>query len=520
MTLSFARHPKFKTHSISDERSAAFIALGMAEAQKKPVALVCTSGTATLNFAPAIAEAHYRDIPLLVLTADRPPEWIDQWDGQTIRQQNLYQNFICACYQLSDNYTHPDQIWQIYRTLNEALILCPKGPVHINVPLREPFYPKPDQKLQYSENLPFFKSIKSEKKLSAQSLESLQNQAETFSKILIVKGQDPKHSLDLPPSIPFVADVISNPETQSIAHHDLFLGKKNLDFESLRPQLLITYGKSLVSKNLKLFLRKHPPKQHWHVGSNYADVFQCLSHIVEVEPQDFFPQIKWKSLDLSYFNLWQTLETQTANGLTELDSDRFQDSSFLLVREFLADLREVDLHLANSMSVRYANFFGVHTSVKVFANRGTSGIDGSTSTVVGHCFAKPSRKQVFITGDVSFFYDRNAFWNELPKSNLLILLLNDQGGSIFGMIEGPAQQREAQEFFITRQSLQAQNLCQEYGLKYFRIQNIEAFRQIKAQLYDSEVCTVVEFLTESSLQAQHFKAIKDYLHTKLPRTLH
>ncbi len=515
LTIAFARHTAFKTLSISDERSAAFVALGLAEATNKAVVLICTSGTATLNFAPAIAEAYYRQVPLLVLTADRPPEWIDQWDGQTIRQTGIYANFIKASFQLPDSYQHKEQVWQIHRTINQALLLCQQGPVHVNIPLREPFYPQASQLLSYGKNLPFFKKIPASISLAPKEIAHLQQQINSFSKILMVKGQDKRYSMQVPESVPLVADIISNPERNSTAHHDLFLGVKNLDFNFLRPELLITYGKSLISKNLKLFLRKYPPLEHWHIGSSYADVFQCLTRIVDVEPPEFFEALEWEKISDDYLQQWRNIDHQTHELLHEKQFEGY----FGLVGEFLRGLREVDLHLANSMSVRYANFWGVDSSVRVFANRGTSGIDGSTSTAVGHCVAKPHKKQVLITGDVAFFYDRNAFWNQLPKDNLIVLLLNDKGGSIFKMIDGPAQQKEVDDFFVTQQKLDAQKICEEFGIQYVALENIGQLTEINQIIFDSKGCVLIEALSSSNAEASNFRGVKDYLQSKLLRSI-
>ena len=152
LTIAFARHPKLTVRTVSDERAAAFIALGMAQTTGKPTVLICTSGTAALNYAPAVAEAFFLQVPLLVLTADRPPEWIDQLDGQTIRQQQVYGQHIKRSFDFPVALENPDAVWHTERMVSEALneaVAYPAGPVHINVPLREPFYPADGENLQY-----------------------------------------------------------------------------------------------------------------------------------------------------------------------------------------------------------------------------------------------------------------------------------------------------------------------------------------------------------------------------------
>ncbi len=507
LTIAFARHPDINTLSISDERSAAFVALGLAQSTRSTVALVCTSGTATLNFAPAIAEAYYAGVGLLILTADRPPEWIDQWDGQTIRQQHLYANYIRSSYQLPDSYHHPDQVWHLHRLVNQAIAQSRLGPVHINVPLREPFYPSKNQELNYSDSLPFFELTTGKPVLSASQIDNLSQQLRQFTKILVAIGQSPGLNFELPDVLTVVADVISN-VPRAIGKHDWFLGAVGTQGENLRPDLLITMGKSFISKNLKLFIRKYKPKAHWHIDSDghYADPFQCLSQVIVAEPKEVFESLEWPE-NQSYKKLWWDLEIQTVSALAQYEFD----GEMAAVRGLLSRLEHADLHLANSMSVRYANFFGVKPKVRVFANRGTSGIDGSTSTAVGHCLGNPNRLQVLITGDVAFFYDRNAFWNNLEKNNLRILLLNNGGGVIFGMIDGPAQQKEAQEFFITRQLSRAKSLSEEFGLRYLYTEQVPDEMLWDDFLYGQNQPTILEMKTQITKEISGFQKVKNYL---------
>ncbi len=170
--LAFARHPKIKTFVIPDERSAGFIALGMAQSSDNLVVIVCTSGTASANLYPAIMEAFYQQVSLLILTADRPPEWIDQQDGQTIRQQNIYQNQVLGSYQFPVSFDHEDAVWHAEKMVSEAIIKATgfsKGPIHINIPIREPFYPTAEEKFHYSEKLKIIKSSNPQWQLSEQS---------------------------------------------------------------------------------------------------------------------------------------------------------------------------------------------------------------------------------------------------------------------------------------------------------------------------------------------------------------
>ena len=252
LVLAFNRHPEMKVRTVSDERAAAFTGLGMAQISGKASVLVCTSGTAAYNYAPAVTEAFYQQIPLLILTADRPNEWVDQQDGQTIRQTNIYHNHIKQSFNFPADLSHPDAIWHANRMISEAINLAhtfPFGPVHINLPLREPFYPTPEETFSYSQNLKVIQEEQNPFELGEKQAENLRKELQQFSRILIVAGQqmpdpelqdtvstfcDENHSV-------LVSDVISNFNTENaIIHQDIFQSAKNLKTEKLTPDLLIT----------------------------------------------------------------------------------------------------------------------------------------------------------------------------------------------------------------------------------------------------------------------------------------
>lgn len=505
LTLALVRHAAIHTRTVSDERSAAFIALGMAQASGQTVGLVCTSGTAALNYAPAVAEAFYQQIPLLILTADRPPEWIDQQDGQAIHQQEIYGKHIKASYQLPADYTHPDAVSFINRVVNEAINLTqtyPFGPVHINVPIREPFYPEADETMTFDEQPRVIEEIKNEAILSRPSYMNLANEWLAFPRKMIVVGQ---HSPDLAlqnalyacglyNQTPVVADIIANMHQADgiVSAHDLFLMSKEETMpKNLQPELLITVGNSLISKNLKQFLRKNKPKQHWHIqeAGKVADTFGTLTRIVRSNPTDFFTKMGEQGfftyLDATpnpFYTHWQQYNSKAKTLLESIlgKENKTVFNEFSALAQVMPALPEDShLHLANSMSVRYANFLSLEASqrVGVWANRGTSGIDGSTSTAVG--FALTTNKIVtLITGDVAFFYDRNALWHNYLPANLRIILLNNNGGGIFQMIDGPARQPEATEYFATRQTLNAEQTCIDANMKYSYCADYEQLTQM------------------------------------------
>jgi 2-succinyl-5-enolpyruvyl-6-hydroxy-3-cyclohexene-1-carboxylate synthase len=525
LVIAFSRQPKIQARSVNDERAAGFIALGIAQQKQKPVVLVCTSGTAALNYSPAIAESYYQNIPLIVMTADRPPEWIAQQDGQTINQLGIYQNYVKASYALPADNSHPDAVWQIERSIAEAIHLATApayAPVHLNVPFREPFYPQPQQVITFDSKLKVIQQLNSQAVLSDETWQSLITALQAAKRILIVAGQQflTKEQLQVlnQLNITVVGDIISNLHglENVIAHSDMFLASIDESTkQQLQPDLLISFGQSVISKNLKLYLRAYPATEHWHlqVAGQVADTYQSLTQIIRLNPEDFFAQLNltgFKNLSgLAYHQLWQTLEEKSQNLLkTFFDQQEFNE--FLAVKTIIDCLPEPCLlHLGNSMPIRYANFVGLNQKqITVYANRGTSGIDGSMSTAVGHSLASEVLN-VLIIGDMSFFYDRNALWHSSIPKNLRIVLLNNQGGGIFDILPEPKQLPELSEFFITPHQLTAENTAKDFGLSYLSCRTQPQLLAALAEFFTvSEKAKLLEIHTEIASNSLIFKQFK------------
>lgn len=490
LVLAFANHPNIKCYVIPDERSAAFIALGISQSTKLPVALVCTSGSAGYNFAPAVAEAYFSQVSLLIFTADRPPEMIDQLDGQTIRQKNLYGPHVKKYFELPVE-EHKTNNWFANRIINEAINLATSDggcPVHINAPFREPFYPQANEPIVFNEGR-VIEYIPPTIQLNLEQIALFKTKWKSFKKILVVAGQanyDLKiiaclQSLLKKIQVPVVGELLTNlhPVPNIIQNAELFLGQApNELFETLRPELLITFGNSILSKNVKLFLRKYPAAQHWHIQPNgdYPDTFQNLSTILRCTPEFFFDHIPATEAketfrnqkQNNYYQLWQAEEHRAIQAKLKFCAE-IVGGEYNFVRSLMESLpSRCNLHLANSMSVRYANLVSLSAKqkgIRVFSNRGTSGIDGCTSTAVGHSLANEI-PNILITGDMAFFYDRNAFWNNYPIPNLRLAVLNNHGGIIFKMIDGPSGRYESDQFFVTHQAQTAKPLANEFGIGY------------------------------------------------------
>ncbi len=460
LVIALARHPEITCYSIADERSAGFIALGMSRTCHEPVVLACTSGSAGYNYAPAVAEAFFQRIPLIVLTADRPSEWIGQMDG--------------------------------HRTTSDAVLEAleyPRGPVHINLPFREPFYPDPEEEIYYDSDLPVPAVIEADIVLSNDLKQTLINEWTHLPRRLVLGGQQHLHhelisalkAFSINYKIPVIGDIISNlhPLENVIQLGDLYAVEENTDnYSHLSPDLLITYGQSVISKNLKHLFRKQRPRQHWHIqpAGAVADPFQSVTRVIRCSPEEFFREMNQPSGDSdfnmqkqeNYQHLWTIEERKTRRVMDQFFTDQ-PLGEFEIVFETLKALeKDTVVHLANSMAVRYANWCGItpgSEQLEIMANRGACGIDGCSSTAVGAAMVS-EKLHLLITGDVGFFYDRNAFWHNYPLNNLRILLLNNHGGGIFRMISGPGQLPELEEFFETNQKLTGKSLADEFQMEY------------------------------------------------------
>ncbi len=519
LTIGFVNHKNIKTYSIVDERSAAFFALGIAQQLKKPVAVICTSGSALLNYYPAVAEAFYSDIPLIVISADRPIHLIDIGDGQTIRQENVFKNHIVDSVNLiADAETNLETLADI---LNTAI--SKKGPVHINVPFDEPLYETVDTILE-------IKPIKHNFVETPLEVDKLQNYADIWNsseKKMVLIGSNYSNELLQVQLNKIMQDpsVIVLTETISNVYHKDFINcidqtifpMTDIELEEFKPEILLTLGGMIVSKKIKQYLRKHQPKHHWHIDSKKAfDTYFCLDRHFEITPELFFSQFffltpKTFLSHLDYQKKWVELKSQRKIKHNEyLDVCEYSDLKvFETVLESIPN--HTQLQIGNSSIIRYTQLFDVNSSLKIFCNRGTSGIDGSTSTAIGASVVV-GNQTVFITGDISFFYDSNALWNSNIRNDFRIILINNNGGGIFKFIPGP-QKTNALDYFETPHNLTAEHLCKMFGFEYQKVSNIEGVKESLKDFYsESNQPKLLEICTPSTkndvILKQYFASLK------------
>ncbi len=530
LTLAFARNPNLELLSINDERSAGFIGLGMALGSRRPVVIVSTSGSAVYNLAPAVAEAYYQHVALVLFTADRPPEWTDQWDGQTIRQDHIYGDHVKGFFKLPTDLDNAESAWQVERMVSKAVNLSSHpaaGPVHINCPFREPFYPTKEEQFVPSPNV---KVVSSEiGRPGAQSLnwKALTGDWNQSQSKLIVMGQNPADT-ELSKAIslfsekyklPVVADILSNQilGANRILLYDSFLIQANGQAHQFRPNLLITLGKSVVSKNLKLLLRNLPPEHHWHIGEypEFADPFKSLTRSISASPVGFLTMINSR-MDTGqnqnqYLGIWK----HANQSIRQMQVDFFPSqpfSEFHAVQILLPNLvSNSNLHLGNSMAIRYANLlasWSTESDVQFFGNRGTSGIDGCLSTAVGDALST-KRTVILLVGDVSFFYDRNALWHRHKPDNLKIIILANQGGGIFRLIEGPSSQPELDDYFVGTQSLNAKRTAEDYQLPYIECDSAENLNEALPRFLEpNSGAGILEVTTDAAINTTVFHQYK------------
>jgi 2-succinyl-5-enolpyruvyl-6-hydroxy-3-cyclohexene-1-carboxylate synthase len=500
LTIGFVSHPFFTCYSIADERCAAFFAMGIAQQIKKPVAVICTSGSAVLNFYPAVAEAFYSQIPLIIISADRPLNKIDIGDGQTIRQQNVLDNHTLFNANLSEEAsTENDAL------INEAInvAISQSGPTHINVPFEEPLY-ETVTSLTATPLIVEREPLHTAFELNETSLQ-LWN---TAVKKLILVGTLEPNSIedDLLASLAYDPSVVVLTESTSNLHHSNFLSNIDTiitpftveDFKAFQPELLLTFGGMIVSKRIKSFLRTYQPRQHWHADTLRAyDTFGCLTEHFKVHPNTFLKQLLAQSQPKESHYQKNALQVQAVRKVKHqayLAALPFCD--FKVFEQINQAIPEgIQLQVSNSSSIRYMQLFDWSPSIDSFCNRGTSGIDGSTSTAIGAAVAS-KKPTVIITGDVSFFYDSNALWNNYIPSNFKIIVINNGGGGIFRILPGHQENTIFNTYFETSHCLTAESLAKMYRFKY-RMASTEATltNELKAFFNESEQPQILEIFT-------------------------
>lgn len=522
-TISFDEDKRFTTYIIPDERAAAFFALGLAQYTKSITAVCCTSGTAALNYAPAIAEAYYQRIPLLAITADRPEEWINQGVGQSMNQVDVYKNFILKAHSLpSDQNKHE----YAARLINEVLLYAKgpiKGPVHLNVPLYEPLYDlveSPTIVPRYIEKVRFIHRVASEEILR------LANSWNSSKKKLVVIAaieKDPNlqqliSTMASDPSVSILTETHGNLADERFHPSIDRIIEGIQDEEEFTPEVLITFGYNLISKKLKQMLRRMNISEHWHIDphTDIIDTYHSLTVQIDDTPLNFFnlfvPQII--PVESNYQKKWEDLETQTRIAHhTFIDALSFSDF-YCFDRIITALPSGTFLQMGNSASVRYIQLVTQRFDIIYHGNRGVSGIDGCTSTAAGAAYLNIEKITCLISGDVSFLYDVNGLWHQYLSPKLRIIIINNRGGGIFRIIKGPSQTNQLEKFFESRHHVEANKIAETYDLDYASASNEEELNNVLNHFFEEKnKASILEIFTPTQ---ENDKVLKKYFqHIKM-----
>lgn len=514
---TLANIPDFTCYPMTDERSAGFFALGLALHGGTPAAVCCTSGTALLNLHPAVAEAFYQQVPLVVISADRPAAWIGQMDGQTLPQPGVFGSLVKKSVDLPEVDSEESE-WYCNRLINEALLELNhhgKGPVHINVPISEPFF-----KLPVTE-LPEVRVITRYQGLSVydKDYQPLIDRLNRYQRRMAVVGQmnliylfDKRYTKMLYKHFAWFTENISNQTVPGVPIRNIEPLLCSMNFETqqkMRPELLITYGGHIISKRLKKFLRRHPPVEHWHIAPDgeVVDLYGSLTTVIEMDPFEFLEKIApmMENRTPEYPRQWEAL----SKAIPQAQFDYSEMSAIGAVIKNLP--APCSLHLANSSVVRYAQLFDIPANVEILSNRGTNGIEGSLSTALGYATASDKLNYLFI-GDLSFFYDMNALWNSNYGANIRILLLNNEGGEIFHALPGLELHENARRFVTATHCATAKAWAEDRGFEYLSARNSEELNAAVTVFTQASVTNrpmLLEVFTDKNLDIE---MLKEYYH--------
>ncbi|AUS07014.1 2-succinyl-5-enolpyruvyl-6-hydroxy-3-cyclohexene-1-carboxylate synthase [Pseudotamlana carrageenivorans] len=554
LTLGFTNDSFFKCYSIIDERCAAFFALGIAQQLQEPTAVVCTSGSALLNYYPAVAEAYYSNIPLVVLSADRPKNLIDVGDGQTINQKNVFESHALFSIDLKldlkdEKHIHANEnvpvlvkvedrferllgLQKNIQTNNEEEInmainmaIMKKGPVHINIPFDEPLYDVVEKQTVSPKTI---EAVAKPHNLEDYVLQSCLEQWDVSPKKMILVGVNMPNQVEMKWLDELAQDdsIIVLTESTSNLHHNGFFpsidqlidGLTPEEKKALQPDILITFGGLIVSKKVKQFLRNYQPAHHWHIDRKRAyDTFFCLDNHIEATPNAFFESFLPKILHYvksHYKTKWLDVKAKRLKK----HKDYIKNIPFSDLKVFNKVLKSIPddsiLQVGNSSAIRYTQLFKVNKTLEVYCNRGTSGIDGCTSTAIGCAVAREDKPTVLLTGDLSFLYDSNALWNNHIPKNFRVIIVNNQGGGIFRILPGHKDTENFDTYFETNHNYSAEHLCKMYGMAYQSVDNEDALTSALTTFFsEANQAKILEIFTPKKVNddvlLKYFEHLKE-----------
>ena len=508
--------PDIACYPVTDERSAGFYALGMSQKLDEPVVVCVTSGTALLNLLPAVAEAYYQHVRLVVVSADRPQQWIDQLDGQTLQQPGALSRWVTKSVQLPEPQNDAER-WYCNRLVNEALLDAQgdRHPcVHINVPVTEPLFGFDVPQLPEVRVIRRFTPSTDYDCLPQDLVEGLIN----AERPMIVFGQMSPHRF-VGEGVDFLfSHVIVLHEAlaafPSVSHFDEVLHAFGDELSA--PDFVLYVGDAIVSKRLKAFLRSSVDAQVWRVTptGDVEDTFMNLTGIVAGDAEFVLESLSNKVKNsrlrgITYRRQWlRLLQKAREHALHYVPAY----SQMAVVRDFERQLLAAttsqelpmpNVHYANSSAVRLANIYARHY---VGCNRGVNGIEGSLSTAAG-CSLVTDALVFCVIGDLSFFYDQNALWNQNLRGNLRILLLNNGKGGIFDQLRGLEQSPARDRLVAGQHQTSAEGICRQNRITYLSASNEAEMQRGIARLLtaDAPRPMLLEVFTDATTDAAVFR---------------
>lgn len=487
---NFASCPEMYCVAATDERSAGFYALGLALASERPVAVCVTSGSAMLNLAPAVAEAYYREVPLLVISADRPLAMINQLQGQTLPQAGALGMMVKATMQLPEPHNEVER-WHCNRLVNEAMIkmqLHGGGPVHINVPISEPLYNFAVEELPEERKISMAAASADEALLTAIAADFAKAR-----KPLIVVGQMERREWHkaaeavekLETRAVVLAEKLSDDSERQLPALDMLV-ERMANAADYQPDYIIYIGGNMVAKAMRQFLQQTKPRRSIVVNEagEVADVMMNATDIVEAKPSEMLRALASAvSSDKgasAWIESWQRLKAEAIEQ-ANVATGNWQNEA---IREFFHAIRgkEMNVHVANSLSVRMALKYADRY---LYVNRGVNGIEGSLSTAAGFSIMSACPVTCII-GDLSFFYDANALWNQGLCGNFRILLLNNKCGGIFSKFEQLADSPACDSYVMAKHNATAEGVCMQNNVVYRKAQTDDQIRDGISWLIDEK----------------------------------
>lgn len=532
LAYAFAASEELQTFMQVDERSAAYFALGLAKASGNPVVLLCTSGTAASNYHPAITEAFYARLPLIVLTADRPHELRGVGAPQAIDQLNMYGKHVKFSVDLPLAEENEELDWYLERHVNRAVSIAttkPMGPIHLNIPLREPLLIDFDMK---SPSSTFIERVYGENELSLEQKQTLKHVFSQTENGLIIAGELPVHfdkeafwHFARSMQWPVLCDPLSNLRSEvpedcrslCIAHYDALLKSEQFKSKAM-PYTVIRFGAQPVSKPLMLFLKHNRPNVFIAVDESpeFRDSLGVVTHHLQTSPESVY-SVPEQMEPNRYAALWATAD-ELAEAATREYVGLPGDEGVIVKTLFEMMPDGSDLFSGSSMPIRDVDTFFCKTDkdIAIFSNRGTNGIDGVVSSAFGVSAAR-NRQTFLLIGDLSFLHDVNGLIiSRFHETNLTIIILNNDGGGIFSYLPQSTVPNHFEELFGTPTGLTFEHIGAMYETQYAAVQTVEEFKT-EMQREKTKPVRIIEVFTSRPVNVEAHRAYWNDLTQRLDR---